>query len=130
MKEQKRILAVDDDDRVLFVLRETLSGLNGCEVITARNGREALDRIQEQPFDLVITDLVMPEVDGLALTEAIRSIPCDTAVVWVTAHGCKRVSQDIQRLRIFRCLEKPLEIRTIRRIAREALGENEQRERI
>lgn len=126
MKEQKRILAVDDDDRVLFVLRETLSGLNGCLVTTARNGREALDRIREQTFDLVITDLVMPDVDGVALTEAIRDLQCNTSVIWVTAHGCKRVSQEVQRLNIYRCLEKPLEIRTIRSAAREALGENEQ----
>jgi DNA-binding NtrC family response regulator len=118
----KRILIVDDDDRVLFVFHRTLVRLGSeYEVVTARNGREALDSIREKAFDLVITDLRMPDMDGLELTEAISALDSDTIVIWMTAYGYHRSRLDAARLGVYRCLDKPLEIAEIRQVVREAL---------
>ena len=119
----KHILVVDDDERVLFVLGRILTGLgNGCEIATARNGREALYKIRARYFDLVITDLRMPGLDGVELTEKIRALSSDTAVIWITAYGCHKVEAEAVRLSVYECLEKPLKVTEIRRVVQEALS--------
>ncbi len=65
------ILVVDDEAPIREVLEEYLLGL-GYRVQTARDGREALDFLRECDFDLVITDLVMPRMDGFALIRAAQ----------------------------------------------------------
>ena len=68
-----RILIVDDEPQITRVLRMSLQG-SGYEVTLAANGLEALDRFREKTPDLVITDLSMPVMDGLALTRAVRAM--------------------------------------------------------
>ncbi len=124
MGTQGRILLVDDDTGVLFVLQETLAPLRDrYEIVSAGNGQSALARIRETHFDLVITDLRMPDIGGVELTETIRALNPSTQVVWITAYGSRTVAADAARLGVFRCLDKPLEIEEIRDTAREALGE-------
>ena len=118
----KRVLVVDDDERVLFVLHDILTGLGSeYEILTAQNGHEALDKAREMPFDLIITDLRMPGMDGMELTEAVRTLSHSTVVIWITAYGSQETSAEARRLGVYRCLDKPLEVAEIRRIAREAL---------
>jgi DNA-binding NtrC family response regulator len=119
---EHRILVVDDDERVLFVLRRALLAFqNGYEIVTAQDGHKALDRAREFPFDLLITDLKMPGMDGVALTQAIRGLNSSTVVVWITAYGCAQVSDEATRLSVYECLEKPLRIDKIRWVVQEAL---------
>ena len=66
-----RILVVDDERQITRMLRASLKA-SGYEVESAGNGREALVLFEEHPPDMVITDLAMPEMDGLDLTRAIR----------------------------------------------------------
>ena len=118
-----RILVVDDDPVVLLVFRDTLRDLGDAyEIVTAQSGFKALDEVKEEPFDLVITDLTMPDLGGIELTEAIRQESPDTAVVWITAYGCHSMSSDAARLEIHRCYDKPLEVDEILQVARDALG--------
>jgi DNA-binding NtrC family response regulator len=122
MRQRKRILIVDNEPSVLFVLRGALRSLNDAwDIITAPNGSEGWKRIREQPCNLVITDLRMPGLDGVELTEAIRAFYPSTAIVWMTAYDCYQVLQVRKRLGVYRCVNKPLEIEEIRSIAREAL---------
>lgn len=118
----KRILVVDDEEHVLFTLRHTLAGLGReHEIVTSSSGHDALARAEEGIFDLLLTDLRMPEVDGVTLTEAIRVRHPGTVVIWMTAYGGAAVSAEAQRLGVYRCLDKPLEVSEIRRIVRLAL---------
>jgi DNA-binding NtrC family response regulator len=122
MIEHKRILTVDDDARVLLIMRATLENLqHGTVVATAENGKEALAKIKEEPFDLVITDVRMPGLSGVELVEAIRELGTHTAVIWITAYGCVNLEADRERLDVSFCLEKPLRIGEIRQAALEAL---------
>jgi DNA-binding NtrC family response regulator len=66
-----RILIVDDDADVRLVLRRMLEP-DGYEVAEAAHGREALEAVLEKPFDLVITDLIMPEKEGIETIQAIH----------------------------------------------------------
>jgi DNA-binding response OmpR family regulator len=65
------ILVVDDNDKLLEVCNEILRHV-GHEVTTAANGKEALRLVQTNPFDLVITDLVMPEKEGIETIRELR----------------------------------------------------------
>ena len=66
-----RILVADDEPGIRKVVRDALER-EGHEVTTAIDGREALERFEEEPFDLVVTDLAMPRVDGLELVKEVR----------------------------------------------------------
>ncbi len=123
MSAHTRILVVEDDPQVREVLQESLKRLgNDYEVVAAKNGREALSNILRSFFHLVITDLAMPEMAGLELTEVIRAVQPQTAIIWLTAKGDSEIRQQWQRLGVRACLSKPVEIGDLRRAAREALS--------
>jgi DNA-binding NtrC family response regulator len=123
---RKRILVVDDEEKVLFILHDALMRLGDeYEIVTVQNGREALDKARAMPFDLVITDLRMPDMDGVELTEAIRALDSGTVVIWITAYGCHKVRNEAARLAVYGCLDKPLEIADIRQTVQEALEATE-----
>lgn len=118
----KRILVVDDDERILFVLEHALTGLlPDTEVITATNAAQALEQVSEVRVDLVLTDLRMPGQDGASLTNELRALIPSTPVIWVTAHQGPDVLAEAQRLGVYRCLTKPVELGEIRAAARGAL---------
>jgi CheY-like chemotaxis protein len=68
----RKILVVDDDEMVLIALEELLRS-KGYEIGTASGGKEALEKIERESFDLVILDLVMPGMDGYEVCRRIRS---------------------------------------------------------
>jgi two-component system response regulator GlrR len=129
----RRILIADDDPRVLLVLRATLRRMKKKhQIVAVRDGTEALAEIEDEPFDLVITDVRMPGIDGVTLAEEIRALNLErsTEVIWITAYGCQSLQAEAERLRVHRCLDKPLRIGEIRQAARDALGEGLDPEKI
>ena len=130
MTKDVRILIVDDDPGVLLILRTTLERMkNGYRIVAARDGAEALQKVTAQSFDLIITDMRMPGIDGVELVEAIRAAKLNTAVIWITAYGCHKLRAEYERLNVYRCLDKPLRIGEIRRAALGALDTNLRPER-
>jgi CheY-like chemotaxis protein len=122
MTTSKHILVVDDEPNILFVVRQALERLSlNYTVETYTSCLDALKRAQATRFDLVITALGMPGMDGVALTEALRSLPYDPVVIWMTALDCCTFREDAQRLAVHRCLDKPMEMTEIRRTVMEAL---------
>ncbi|BDG10042.1 sigma-54-dependent transcriptional regulator [Anaeromyxobacter paludicola] len=81
-----RVLVVDDEPKLGRFVCEMLE-LDGHDAARAGGGREALVLLAQRPFDVVITDLRMPEVDGLAVLRAARALPSPPEVVMMTAHG-------------------------------------------
>jgi DNA-binding NtrC family response regulator len=123
MGRRRRILLVDDNPQVLFVFGASLQGLSTpCDVVTARDGREAYRLLQTDTFDLLVTDIRLPGIDGVTLTGYVRSTLGRLPVVWITAHGCSAVCEDAARLGVYRCLEKPVEVSVFRQVAEQALN--------
>ncbi|MEX2146088.1 MAG: sigma-54 dependent transcriptional regulator [Candidatus Rokuibacteriota bacterium] len=86
MGESFRILVADDEP----AQRELVGGFlrkHGFEVTEAADGRQALARFKQEPFDLVLTDQRMPDLSGLELLEGVRAITPEAAVVIMTAYG-------------------------------------------
>ncbi|HAK88279.1 MAG TPA: hypothetical protein DCP24_04265, partial [Nitrospiraceae bacterium] len=67
MKKEKRVLVIDDDEAVRRLLADVL-GLHEFVVCAAHNGTSALDILEKEDFDIIITDYSMPEIDGVTLT--------------------------------------------------------------
>jgi len=81
-----KVLVIDDEKDVLIVLREILVRA-GFEVRTAESGLEGLALLREEPADLVITDIIMPGLDGVATVRAIRNEFPDTRVMVISGGG-------------------------------------------
>lgn len=83
---RRRILIADDDPNIGMLLQASLeeSGEEGFDVVTVTNGLEAVDRFRQEPFDLVILDVMMPYVDGFTACRTIRE-EADIPIVILTA---------------------------------------------
>ena len=81
-----RILVVDDNDQMREMLRLLLEQA-GHEVLEAVHGKLALNLLKEQPVDLIITDIIMPEMEGIDLIRAIRSIDPDARIIAISGGG-------------------------------------------
>ena len=83
---KERVLVVDDEDGVRNMVRESLSFL-GITCLTASNAEEALEIIQREPFDLILSDIRMPGMDGLELLQKIKEDRPDLDVIIMTGYA-------------------------------------------
>lgn len=102
------ILTVDDDPGILLLLGLRLKAA-GYEVVTAQSGEEALAQIARSRPDLVISDLRMPGMDGMALFEHIRSTDPDLPFIMITADGSPLDASDAIARGIFCFMSKPFD---------------------
>jgi DNA-binding NtrC family response regulator len=103
-----RVLVVDDDAGVLYTLREILEA-SGLEVDVASDGVEALERLQLQPAQLVVTDLRMPRMDGMELLRNLMAQNPAPRVVVITAHGSERQAVEAIKAGALDYFRKPFE---------------------
>ncbi|HSF33813.1 MAG TPA: response regulator [Candidatus Tectomicrobia bacterium] len=108
MAEQPAILLIEDEARLRDNL-QTLLQSEGYQVTTAQNGAEGIKRLRQESFDLVITDLVMPEVDGFQILEYLKAYSPETVVVVMTAYVSAGSVIDALRKGAYDYLSKPFE---------------------
>jgi two-component system response regulator GlrR len=118
--EKERILLVDDDTDLLRLLSIRLSGA-GYEVSTAESGEEAMAMLPLVRPHLVITDLRMEGMDGMALFDAIRGKQASLPVIILTAHGSIPDAVEATRRGVFSFLTKPLDSKALLKEVRQAL---------
>jgi CheY-like chemotaxis protein len=103
------ILLIDDDDSVRAVLCATLTHF-GHTVTEARNGKEGLDLYPKSKADLVITDIIMPEKEGLEVVTALRSANPSVKIIAISGGGRTRSSDNLKMARLLgaaRVIAKP-----------------------
>jgi CheY-like chemotaxis protein len=119
---KKRILIVDDEKKVAFFLQESLEDLgDNYEVVSAETAEVALQQIESQAFDLIITDLRMPGINGLELMKRIRAISPKTRTILITAYGSDEVEAEARRLQAYSYFTKPFHIEDLMETVQEAL---------
>ncbi|MCD4726095.1 MAG: sigma-54 dependent transcriptional regulator [Pirellulales bacterium] len=102
-----RILVVDDEKIKRVTLTDDLAA-QGHEVVAVADGREAVEKLDAGRFDVVVTDLKMPRLDGIELLKRIKQGPlADTAVIMMTAYGSIPVAVEAVKLGAFDFLTKP-----------------------
>ncbi len=117
-KSAARILVVDDDSRLLGLLTETLAAI-GYSAEDASSAKEALAKLAESKFHLIISDIKMPEMDGLSLLSRIRENYPGLPVIFIT--GQPRL--DLVRLANAEgILTKPFRISNLEDLIEQALG--------
>lgn len=120
MMDRKLILIVEDDPRVGESIRLLLKK-RGYETLLASNGKEALPLFRQEMVDLVITDLLMPKMDGIELLEAVKSLRPETEVIVISAQGTIEKAVQAMKLGAFDFIEKPINPRVISLVVERAL---------
>jgi two-component system, NtrC family, response regulator GlrR len=120
-QKNRRILLVDDDEDLLRLLSMRLTG-NGYEVSLAQSGKEALGQLPVIRPHLVITDLRMEHMDGMALFDAIRKSNSSLPVIILTAHGSIPDAVSATKRGVFTFLTKPVNSRELLREVERALS--------
>jgi len=121
---QDRILIVEDEVRVAQALARALSMPEGGGYLvqTCESGEDALSRFCETPFDLLITDLRMPGMNGLELIGKCREVSPGIKSILITAFGSSEVEEKAYQLEVDGYLAKPFSIRKLVRAVQVALG--------
>jgi GAF domain-containing protein/CheY-like chemotaxis protein len=115
-----RILLVDDEAAILQLTSEILEE-NGHKTVCAHSGNEGIQRVEEEEFDIVITDLVMPDVSGWQVAEAVKKNHANTVVVLATGWGTQLDCDKLSGSDIDLVLSKPAKVDDVLRVAKEAL---------
>jgi excisionase family DNA binding protein len=117
-----RVLVVDDEASIRDLLSKTLA-LAEYDVDLSPDGRTALERLRIVPYDLLITDLKMPGVDGLAVIREARRLKADMPVIIITGFSTEASAIEAVNLGVSGYLTKPFRIPRVLAAAAKALGE-------
>ena len=113
--DKKKILIVDDDPKICETLSDILEE-SGYEVFTAFDGQNALEKIRMDSFNLVITDIKMPIMDGMALLKEIEKSHSNVEVIVITSYGNQGQQVEATRLGAYEYLTKPLNLDQLKNI--------------
>ncbi len=120
MAARPHILLVDDDERLRTAAGKVLAA-EGYRVLSAASGREALEILQQAAVALVISDLRLPDLDGIALLKQARELLPETEVVMITGHGSVEKAVEAMRLGAYDFIEKPLDSAALLKTVAKAL---------
>jgi len=105
-----KILVVDDEAPVRDMIRKGLSQMGGLSAEAAQTGSEALQKIEKDVFDLVLTDLKMPEMDGIQLLRTIKGTRPEVMVILMTAYGTIETAVEAMRIGATDYVTKPIDL--------------------
>jgi CheY-like chemotaxis protein len=113
------VLLVDDERRLLNELATVLRRA-GFVVVTAREGREAIELMASSSFDVVVSDIGLPGMDGLSLLRAIRAKDLDVPVVFLTGSPSLQTAVEAMEYGAFRYLRKPIDLEKLIAVVQQA----------
>ncbi|MFM6964274.1 MAG: sigma-54-dependent transcriptional regulator [Sphingomonadales bacterium] len=117
------VLLIDDERAIRRALKEILE-FEGCLVTEAENGAQALQHLQDQTFDLLFSDVKMPQMDGIELLDAIQSQGIDTPIIMISGHGTVENAVACIKKGAFDFIEKPLDLNRILVLLRQVKDRN------
>ena len=114
-----RILLAEDDNDMRRFLAKALQNA-GHDVVAFDNGRSAYERMREEPFTLLLTDIVMPEMDGIELARRATELDPDLKVMFITGFAAVALNPDSNAPKDAKVLSKPFHLQGPRQRGREA----------
>ncbi len=118
--EKGSILIVEDEKSMNEILRMLLDS-EGYDVSTALDGKEGIEQIRKEIFDIVVTDIKMPFHDGFEILKAVKDVSPDTIVLMITAYGNTETAVKAVQMGAYDYINKPFKIDEIRIIIKNAL---------
>ena len=107
----KIILAEDDNDMRRFLAKALENA--GYAVISFDNGLSAYNRLREEPFELLLTDIVMPEMDGIELARRAAELDPDIKIMFITGFAAVALNADSTAPKQAKVLSKPIHLRDL-----------------
>lgn len=107
-----RILLAEDDESMRVYLARALER-TGYHVVAVDNGLAALPLLESEPFDLLLTDIVMPEMDGIELAQKAAEIAPDIRVMFITGFAAVALNADSTAPKHAKVLSKPIHLREL-----------------
>lgn len=114
------VLAIDDESSIRDLMKYTFEP-HGIEIVTAENGRAAITILENNPVDVIITDLLMPSMTGLALIREMKKRKSVIPIIIITAYGNTEMVKEIIAEGVFRLIEKPLDFEVLVPIVKDAI---------
>lgn len=111
----KKVLVVDDTKNIRILLTKCLQ-MEGFEVVTAADGREALDMFKREDFDLAFLDIKMPNFSGTDVLKAVRDMGKTTPVIIITAYATIKNAVECTQMGAVAYLQKPFTLEKIRNV--------------
>ena len=122
-KEKKKILIVDDEEDLTWSISKGLSrDREALEVYCVNSGNTALEMLQNNHFDLMVTDIRMPGVSGLKLLKEVKDHHPSTKVILMTAYGSMEIKEALIQANMQAYIEKPFEFNELRNLIYQCLG--------
>jgi two-component system cell cycle response regulator CpdR len=107
----KILLAEDDNDMRRFLVKALESA--GFQVSPHDNGMSAYQRLREEPFEMLLTDIVMPEMDGIELARRASELDPDIKIMFITGFAAVALNSDSEAPRTAKVLSKPVHLREL-----------------
>jgi len=109
---KRRILLAEDDESMRGFLERALEKA-GYEVVGYSNGADAFERLQEEPFTLLLTDIVMPRMDGIELARRASEIDPELKIMFITGFAAVTLNSDTAAPKEARVLSKPFHLKDL-----------------
>jgi CheY-like chemotaxis protein/predicted regulator of Ras-like GTPase activity (Roadblock/LC7/MglB family) len=126
---KKLLLIVDDEPELLLSIKSGFEHNGRFRILTAENGRDALDLLDRNKVDLVVTDLRMPVMDGIELLSVMSESFPEVPHIVMTAFGAPLIEKQLKRAGAIEVLEKPLDIDALEQAVSRALDVHEEQSR-
>lgn len=111
-EQQPQVLIVDDESLVCWSLERALNKI-GCRIISAPTGEAAIQAISTERFDLIVTDMKLPHLDGFAVASTAKQRLPDTPVIMISAFGDEASRQKAKELSIDYFIDKPFDLAAV-----------------
>ena len=108
-----KILVVDDEELICWSLKRSFEKHAGHSVCCVYTGNDALQKIMENQYDVVITDLKLPDISGAELVRKIKELGIVTPVIVISSYLSENILNDMLKQGVLRCINKPFQIENI-----------------
>jgi len=109
MSAQPKVLIVDDEERFRATMCKLLT-VRGVEAVTAGSGKEAIEKLRQNPYDVVILDVRMPEMGGVQVLSEIKKIDPQAEVIIMTGYASVDTAKEIMKLGAYDYVLKPYSV--------------------
>ena len=108
-----KILVVDDEELICWSLKRAFEKHAGHSVCCVYTGNDGLQEIMENQYDVIITDLKLPDISGAELVRKIKELGIDTPVIVISSYLSENILNDMLKQGVARCINKPFQIEDI-----------------
>src|SRR5262245_16704679 len=127
--KRTRILVIDDDQSMIELVEFHLRS-HGYEVMSAMTGEMGLQLAESTPFNLIITDLLLPDLDGIEVVEKLKQMSPEAEIIMISGHGSVTKAVEATKAGAFFFVEKPVEFEELMVLIEKALERTRQAEEI